>query len=109
MARIIAETKSPGGCCDAEIAAFCCYVRQGGEVESVGLEDRARNARALVFLYVDRALVGVAALKRPTATYRDGKFRSAGVQAMKSRYRQRHTKNTERGRPMIQPRPLASR
>jgi hypothetical protein len=86
MPRVNVETKSPAGCSDAEIAAFCCYVRQGDEVESAGLEDRARSARALVFLYVDRALVGVAALKRPTATYRDGKFTAAGVSAMKSRY-----------------------
>ncbi len=86
MARVIAEAKSPLGCSDAEIAAFCCYVRQGDEVESRGLEDRARAARALVFLYVDRVLVGVAALKRPTATYRDGKFRAAGVSALKSTY-----------------------
>ncbi len=86
MARVIAETKSPAGCADAEIAAFCCYVRQGGEVESAGLEDRVRDARALVFVYVDRALVGVAALKRPSATHRDGKFSAAGVSAIKSRY-----------------------
>jgi len=69
----------PSQCTDAEIAAFCCLVRQGDEVDPEDLEDRARKARALVFLYVDRVLIGVAAIKRPEKRYRDGVFRKAGV------------------------------
>jgi RimJ/RimL family protein N-acetyltransferase len=41
----------------------------------------------LVFLYVDRVLVGVAALKRPTATHRDSAFRGAGSPADASAFR----------------------
>lgn len=66
-------------CTEAEIAAFCNLVRQGEEVDAQGLEDRAKNAKALVFLFVDRTLAGVAALKRPAKTYRDGVFQKAGV------------------------------
>jgi GNAT superfamily N-acetyltransferase len=87
MRRVAAKVKQPLGCTDAEIAAFCCFVRQGGEVEPEGLEDRARRARALVFLYVDSVLVGVAALKRPTAAYRDCVFRNAGVSQKASPFR----------------------
>jgi RimJ/RimL family protein N-acetyltransferase len=79
MPTMVTEAKQPVDCTDAEIAAFCCLVRRGGEVEFQGLEKRARRARVLVFLYVDRVLVGIAAVKRPGAAYRDGVFRSAGV------------------------------
>lgn len=86
MARVVAETKQPLGCSDAEIVAFCCFVRQGGEVEPAGLEGRVRTARSLVFLYVDSVLVAVAAMKRPGATYRADKFHAAGKPREASRY-----------------------
>lgn len=80
MVTMSPEIKQPSLCTDAEIAAFCCFVRQGDEVEPEGLEGRVRRRGvALVFLWVDRVLVGVGALKRPDKGYRDGTFRSAGV------------------------------
>ncbi len=80
MVTMSAEVKQPSLCTDAEMAAFCCFVRQGDEVEPEGLEDRVRRrGLALVFLWVDGVLVGIGALKRPDKGYRDGLFRSAGV------------------------------
>ena len=79
MRRVNTEIREPDGCSDAEIAAFCCFVRQGGEVEERGLEDRVRRAKALAFLYVSGTLVGVAALKQPNQRYRDGVFKKAKV------------------------------
>jgi GNAT superfamily N-acetyltransferase len=79
MRRVEADIRQPSLCTGAEIAAFCDLVRQGEEVDPRGLEDRAKRAKALVLLFVDRTLAGVAALKRPARTYRDGVFQKAGV------------------------------
>lgn len=79
MRHVNAEIKEPQLCSDAEIAAFSCFVRQGGEVEPAGLEGRIRRAKALAFLYVNRSLVGVAALKQPDKRYRDKVFKAAGA------------------------------
>ncbi len=79
MRQVNAEIMRPQLCSDAEIGAFCCFIRQGGEVDIAGLEGRVRQAKALVFLYVDRTLVGVAALKQPGKNYRDKVFKAAGV------------------------------
>lgn len=79
MGRVDPQIMPPSMCTEAELAAFCDLVRQGEEVEAQGLEGRAKKAKALVFLYVDRELAGVAALKRPAKAYRDGVFRKAGV------------------------------
>jgi ribosomal protein S18 acetylase RimI-like enzyme len=79
MRRVGTEIRTPEHCSDAEIAAFCCFVRQGGEVEEEGLEGRVRRAKALVFLYVGGTLVGVAALKQPSRRHRDGVFKKAAV------------------------------
>jgi len=77
MRRVNTEIKTPDGCSDAEIAAFCCFVCQGGAVEKRGLEGRVRQAKALAFLYVGDTLVGVAALKQPLPRYRDDVFKKA--------------------------------
>jgi ribosomal protein S18 acetylase RimI-like enzyme len=79
MRRVNSEVRQPDGCSDGEIAAFCCFVRQGGEVESLRLEGRVRQARALCFLYVGGTLVGVAALKQPDPGYRSKVFKKAAV------------------------------
>ena len=77
MRHINAEIKSPQHCSDSEIAAFSCFVRKGAEVDPTGLKGRIRRAKALAFLYVNRTLVGVAALKQPNEGYRDKVFKAA--------------------------------
>jgi len=79
MHRVNPVIIEPPLCTETEVAAFCNLVRQGDEVEGRRLEGRVKRAKALAFLYVDRQLVGVAALKQPAKTYRDGVFRKAGV------------------------------
>ena len=64
---------------ESELTKFCELVRAGGEDESEGLERRVQQAKSLVFLKVDKQIVGVAAIKQPRNTYRDRVFRSAGV------------------------------
>lgn len=81
------EVRQPSTCSDAELAAFCCFVRRGDEVMSEGLEERVQQrGLALVFLWVDHALVGVGGLKRPNTRHRDKVFRSAGVPKEASRF-----------------------
>jgi GNAT superfamily N-acetyltransferase len=79
MPRVDPVIIRPWLCTESEIATFCHLVRQGEEVQRQGLEARIRRAKALVLLHVDRQVVGVAALKQPAKTYRDGVFRKAGV------------------------------
>jgi len=79
MRQLNTEIRQPQSCNDFDIAAFCSLVRQGGEVEVDGLEERVRTARALAFLYIDRALAGIAALKQPNRRHRDGVFIAAGL------------------------------
>ena len=60
--------KVPTDCTDDEIRKFCQLVRSGGQVEDDGrLIERVKGAFALVFLYADSELVGVAGLKNPSA------------------------------------------
>lgn len=79
MPRVDPTVTKPALCSKAELDEFCKFVRQGDEVETQGLEARVKRAKALVFLRVDGELVGVAALKEPLRTYRDGVFRKALV------------------------------
>jgi GNAT superfamily N-acetyltransferase len=79
MPNVALTVKAPCDCTGTELAAFCRLVRQGGEVDSGGLEARVRTAASLSFVHVDGSLAGVAALKRPVSTYRDGVFLNAGA------------------------------
>jgi GNAT superfamily N-acetyltransferase len=85
--KTMTQVKQPVDCIDAEIGAFCSFVRQGGEVEAEGLERRVRRSQALVFLYVEGVLASVAGLKRPTVAYRDRVFRQAQASEAASRFK----------------------
>ncbi|QRY31892.1 hypothetical protein JVX96_00765 [Variovorax sp. PDNC026] len=62
--------KSPVDCDAIELRDFVSLIIQDGEVSPLGLPERVANARSLSFLRRDSALVGVAGLKRPAASYR---------------------------------------
>jgi predicted GNAT family N-acyltransferase len=71
--------KSPSACSNVELGAFIAFVRAGGEVVVHGLADRIQSAAILVFAYIDGALVGVAALKKPQPSYRRSVSEKSGV------------------------------
>ena len=79
MRPVDTEIVDPKLCTETEIAAFCRLVKEGEKVSTESLEGRVRSAKTIVFLYIDRELAGVAALKRPAQTYRDGVFKKARV------------------------------
>ena len=60
----------PADFSDAERAPFRALVRAGGEVGGPALETNITTAKALVMLGQEGELLGVAALKRPQASYR---------------------------------------
>jgi len=62
--------KPSSDCSGIELGLFIAFVRAGGEVTIQGLTDRIRSSAALVFARVAGSVVGVAALKRPQASYR---------------------------------------
>lgn len=72
-------SRSPGDCHDSEIKDFMALVLAGGEVTPNGLEDRIRSAVSLVFLTIGCCLCGVAALKRPEASYQRQVSSKSGV------------------------------
>ena len=78
--------KTPSSCTDSEIAAFCSLVRQIGEADPGGLENRVRSALALVFLHRDGQLAGIAALRAPGEPYKAAIFHLSGVDADPAAY-----------------------
>lgn len=69
----------PGACTDQERTAFARLVREGFGSDAATLPGRIRAARWLAFRYAGETPVGIAALKAPPASYRDGVFRNAGA------------------------------
>lgn len=68
--------KSPKSCSDEELDRFAEKVAEGGEV-ALGVRGRVERAFRLGFIIHDGAVVGTAALKKPTKNYREKVFRSA--------------------------------
>ena len=66
--------KAPSKCSEEEKKIFFQVVKSGGEVALDGLEDRIKTAEILVFHYDGNKLLGVAALKNPTAHHRSSVF-----------------------------------
>lgn len=69
--------KAPKACSDDELDQFAAKVANGGEVAD-GIRDRAERALRLGFVVYDNNIVGTAALKKPTVTYRAKVFKKAG-------------------------------
>lgn len=60
-----------------ELQDFAALVLAGGEVITVGLEARIKKAEALLFLQHDGCLKGIAAVKKPENSYKEGVFKKA--------------------------------
>jgi hypothetical protein len=71
--------REPRECTANELDDFKALVLAGGEVIQEGLEGRIRSAVRLVFLSVGCCLRGIAALKRPLQSYRNGVAAESGV------------------------------
>jgi predicted GNAT family N-acyltransferase len=62
-----------------ERSEFAVLVKSEGEVIEEGLDGRISEAEVLVFLRSANALIGIAALKNPRATYRQRVARKAQI------------------------------
>lgn len=71
--------KAPKACSDDELDQFAAKVVTGGEVAD-GIRDRAKRAFRLGFVIYSDTIVGTAALKKPSASYRTKVFKKAGSQ-----------------------------
>jgi GNAT superfamily N-acetyltransferase len=78
---LIVITKAPAECAQGEVADFITLVLAGGEVMANGLEVRVQNAYALFFLRNEDQTIGICALKRANAKYRDAVFQKAKARA----------------------------
>lgn len=70
------ECKAPADCSEADLDRFAALVTQGGEVAD-GMRERVSTAHLLGFIKYEGHAVGVAALKKPKATYRKKVFEQA--------------------------------
>jgi hypothetical protein len=71
--------KAPKDCSDAELVQFAAKVAEGGEVAD-GIRQRAKRAFRLGIIVSEGAVVGTAALKKSSASYRTKVFKKAGSQ-----------------------------
>ena len=69
--------KKPNECSASELQDFAALVLAGGEVTEVGLEARIKKAETLLFLVQDGCLKGIAAVKNPEKSYKEGVFKKA--------------------------------
>ena len=67
---VTVHANEPGECTLEEIADFSRLVLKGGEVAQATLASGIQRTRALAFLMDDLIVIGVAGLKRPSASYR---------------------------------------
>ncbi|MBZ9887311.1 ATP-binding protein [Mesorhizobium sp. BR1-1-3] len=74
------QIKKPGDFTENELNDFAVLVKKGGEVAD-GIEARLKTADVLGFIRYDKAIVGVGALKKPAAAYRNGVFQKAQATA----------------------------
>src|SRR5260370_3227959 len=80
------QSKPPSAYTRADLVAFCCLVREGGQVRGPRLEERVSRARKLVLLRDGASVVGTAAIKVPSAGYKEKVFRCAGVPEVENEY-----------------------
>lgn len=78
--------KKPYECSANELQNFLALVLTGGEVSPVGLEARINKAETLLFLAEDGCLKGIAAVKSPDKSYKDGVFRKAHATVAASQF-----------------------
>lgn len=77
--------KTPKACGDDELDQFTAMVADGDE-EADGIRDRVKRAFRLGFVVYEGAIVGTAALKKPSAGYRTKVFKQAGSRLNSSSY-----------------------
>lgn len=73
----VITVRKPSECSSAELQKFADLILMGGEVTAAGIDVRIKKAEALVFLVQDGDLKGIAAVKNPDKTYKNGVFQKA--------------------------------
>src|SRR5260370_19592342 len=79
MARETLKCETPDAFDKRQQAVFIELVKSGGEVEERTLRRNVPQAERLAFLWLDDVLSGVAALKNPQSSYREGFLKKSGV------------------------------
>jgi len=78
--------KEPIKCSKKELDEFCSLVKKAGEVDPWGLMNRIKKAKLLAFHYEQKAIVGIAGLKKPYEKHKTDVFRKAGIPKEASKY-----------------------
>jgi hypothetical protein len=77
--KYLIVVKAPKTCSEAELDQFAAKVVGAGEVAD-GVHQRSKRAYRLGFIIYEGVIVGTAALKKPTTSYRTKVFKKAGSQ-----------------------------
>src|SRR5258708_33668658 len=79
MVRETLKCEAPEAFDKQQQAAFIELVKSGDEVDERTLRRNVPQAKRLAFLWLDNVLSGVAALKNPQNSYREGFLEKSGV------------------------------
>jgi predicted GNAT family N-acyltransferase len=79
MSALQTRVLEPLACTPELLESFCSLVLEGGQVISYGLKDRVEKAFALAFVYEEKHLAAIGALKHPDTGYRASTFNKAGA------------------------------
>ncbi len=74
------QIKKPGDCTENELNDFAVLIEKVGEVAD-GIEARLKTADVLGFIRYEKAIVGVGALAKPAAAYRNRVFQKVQATA----------------------------
>jgi GNAT superfamily N-acetyltransferase len=78
--------KSPAKLTKSELKQIYQLITTGGEVSSLGLLERMKEAKLFAFYVLNNKIISVRALKVPLTSYRTRIFASAGVPTLASNY-----------------------
>jgi hypothetical protein len=73
MTKYSVQIKQPKDCSDGEIDSFATKVTNGGEVDG-NVRPRVERAYRLGFIFYSDTIVGTAAIKKPTTSYKNKVF-----------------------------------
>jgi len=79
--------KKPSECSDKELTEYYNLAVKGNQVDKNGLKERIEQAILLAFHYENNSLVGIAALKYPHESYKNGVFKKAEVPLESDKYK----------------------
>jgi len=81
------DIKTPSDCNYYEITLFLNLVKEGSQVNEIGLRKRILGSKLLGFCYFDNELVGVSTIKNPIISYRNRTFKRGNIEGDATKFK----------------------